>query len=458
MGPASGHSSFDYDLVVIGAGSGGLATAKRAASYGARVAIAEDDRVGGTCVIRGCVPKKLMVYASELGRALEAAPGYGWEPQRAKQDWQLLVRRRHEAVRVLEHNHERYLTDAGVTLLRGRARLRGPHDVSVGQREYSARYVLLATGAQPILPAIDGIEHAITSDGFFELEQLPEEVVIVGSGYIAVEFASILRGLGARVSIIVRGDLPLRSFDQDLRVELLDRLRADGIDVRTGTVVERIELTGPGRKLRLRGPEGEQALAAEQVIVYAVGRRPNTAELGLEAVGVRLGARGEILVDDSGVTSVPSVLAVGDAIDRSPLTPVAIQAGRAIADRVFGGKPVAMSYDDIPTAVFCEPPIATVGLTEEAARRRYGETGVRVYKARFTPLFHALTARKVPSLVKLVVEQSTDRVVGCHMIGRDAPEIIQGLAIAIKAGATKSVFDATIGIHPSSAEEFVTLR
>jgi glutathione reductase (NADPH) len=457
MPPTAKPGASDYDLIVIGAGSGGLATAKRAASYGARVLIVEADRVGGTCVIRGCIPKKLMVYAAEIGQAIDAGPGYGWQSERAGCDWPLLVRRRNDAVTTLERNHERYLGEAGVELVRGRARLAGPNHVTVGRDPYSTRYVLIATGARPVLPPIAGIEHAITSDGFFELGQRPDRVLLVGSGYIAVELAGILCGLGARVTVVARGDRPLRGFDDDLRAALLDCLRADGIDVRTAAAVERIDMDGSVRKVCVRDSKGEEVLAVDAVI-YATGRKPNTNGLGLEDCGVRLGHRGEVLVDAHGCSSVASVLAVGDVIDRRPLTPVAIQAGRALADRVFGGKTTEMRYEDVPTAVFSEPPIATVGLTEREARERYGENGIRVYKSRFTPLIHALTGRKVQSLVKLVVERSTDRVVGCHMLGRDAPEIIQGFAVAIKAGATKATFDATVGIHPSSAEEFVTLR
>jgi glutathione reductase (NADPH) len=457
MPPTSKPGARDYDLIVIGAGSGGLATAKRAASYGASVLIVEADRVGGTCVIRGCVPKKLMVYAAELGHAIEQGPGYGWRSEPAACDWPLLVRRRDDAVTALERNHERYLGEAGVALVRGRARLSGPNHVTVGRESYSTRYAVIATGARPALPPTVGIEHAITSDGFFELRQRPEHALLVGSGYIAVELAGILRGLGARVTVVARGDRPLRGFDDDLRAALLEGMRADGIAVRTGAAVERIDADGSVRKVRVRDANGEHVLAADAV-VYATGREPNTAGLGLEGIGVRLGQRGEVLADAHGVTSVASILAIGDVIDRRPLTPVAIQAGRALADRVFGGKTTEMSYEDVPTAVFSEPPLATVGLTEREARQRYGDGAVAVYKSRFTPLFHALTGRKVQSLVKLVVERATDRVVGCHMLGRDAPEIIQGFAVAIKAGATKATFDATVGIHPSSAEEFVTLR
>ena len=447
---------FDYDLVVIGAGSGGLATAKRAASYGARAAICEKDRVGGTCVIRGCVPKKLMVYAADLGESVHDAEGYGWQHRAGTLDWGRLVERRDNAVRALEGAHEGHLSRAGVDLLRGTARVAGPNEVDVGGRLVTTRYVLLAPGSAPVMPPIGGIEHAITSDGVFELATQPSHVTIAGSGYIAIEFASILRGLGSHVTLILRRELPLNEFDADLRRECLVALRAKGVEVRTHTTIERIEQRGRRLSLQLRAEDGVPELETETVL-FAIGRSPSTANLGLETVGVTVGPEGEVLVNEHGTTSVPSIFAVGDVTAKKPLTPVAIQAGRAIADRLFGGKDVVMSYADIPTAVFCDPPIAAVGATETEAKARLGEDGVTIYKTSFTPMYHALTTRKAKTLVKLVVEKKTDKVLGCHMIGRDAPEIIQGFAVALKAGATKAIFDATVGIHPSAAEEFVTL-
>jgi glutathione reductase (NADPH) len=445
-----------YDLVVIGAGSGGLATAKRAAAYGARVAICEKDRVGGTCVIRGCIPKKLMVYAADLGESVHDAEGYGWQHAAGALDWGRLVERRDEAVKALERTHEGHLSRAGVDLLRGTARVAGPDEVDVDGRRVTTRYILLAPGSTPVIPPIGGIEHAITSDGVFELSTRPSHVAIAGSGYIAIEFASILRGLGSRVTLILRRELPLREFDEDLRRECLAALRAKGIEVRTRTTIERIEAHRRRLSLHLRAETGTPILETDTVL-FAIGRAPSTAKLGLETVGIAVGGEGEVLVDEHGATSVPSIFAVGDVAAKKPLTPVAIQAGRTIADRLFGGKDLVMSYADIPTAVFCDPPIATVGATESEARASLGEDGVTIYKASFTPLYHTLTTRKTKTLVKLVVDKGTDRVLGCHMVGRDAPEIIQGFAVAVKAGATKAVFDATVGIHPSAAEEFVTL-
>lgn len=451
-------AKYDYDLFVIGGGSGGLATAKRAASYGAKVAIAEADRVGGTCVIRGCIPKKLMVYAAHYAHVVEDSSGYGWRLTAGGHDWGALVKARDEAVLRLERTHERLLAEVGVELIRGRAELEAPGRISLGGRVIESRSVLVATGSEPVFPKIDGIEHAISSDGFFLLKERPDRVAIVGGGYIAVEFASMLAGLGARVTIVFRRDLPLRGFDEDIRSELKTALQAAGVDVRSQTTVERIERFEGGLVLSLDQRGSASRLAVDDALVYATGRRPRVSGLGLEKLGARIGDAGELLVDDGCSTTLTGVFAVGDVTGRFPLTPVAIQQGRALADRLFGGKSTEMSYEFIPTAVFTDPPIATVGLTEGEALELYGRDGVRVFRSRFTPLLHALTERKAPVLMKLVVKADDDRVVGCHMMGYDAPEIVQGFAVAMKGGATKALFDATVGIHPSSAEEFLTLN
>lgn len=451
------HES-DYDLVVLGAGSGGLATAKRAASYGARVAIIEQGRVGGTCVIRGCVPKKLMVYAAEFAHLASDATGYGWSFGSASHDWLSFVDSRDRAVAGLESTHERLLAEAGVELVRGAARLRAAGEVDAGGRLLSTRNVLIATGGRPRLPSIEGADHAISSDGIFELRRRPEELAIVGGGYIACEFASIFAAMGSRVHLLLRGDLPLRGFDGDLRRELDLALRAGGVDVRPRTVVRAIRRLAAGVVLDLDGVEGSSELTSDQCLLYAIGRSPNTEGLGLEEIGVELDASGHVVCGEDGETSVAGVFAVGDVTGRAALTPVAIQAGRLLADRVFGGKNVAMSYQNVPTAVFTDPPIGTVGLTEEEAAASFGSDGIRVYEARFRPMLHSLTGRASVTRVKLVVKADDERVLGCHLIGKDAPEIIQGFAVAVKMGATKRDFDATVGIHPSSAEEFVTLR
>ncbi len=450
-------ANHDFDLVVLGGGSGGLATAKRAACYRARVAIVENDRVGGTCVIRGCIPKKLMVYAAELGRSLADAEGYGWRVDNRGHRFAEFVRTRDEAVLRLEKTHERLLEEAGVELLRGDARVLGPQRVGVGEREISCDRILVATGARPQLPAVEGIEHAVTSDGFFERTRLPERVAIVGGGYIAVEFAGICEGLGSEVHLVIRGDLPLRGFDEDLRSALRQGLLDSGIQVHTATRVRRIRRDREEVVLEVSGAEGDWELPVDDALVYATGRIPNTEGLGLEDVGVGLGSQGEVVCDEDGNTAVSSILAVGDVTGRAMLTPVAIQAGRAMADRIWGGRDTHMDYTNIPTAVFSDPPIGTVGMTEAEARGAFGEDVV-IYKSSFNPLLHTVSGRRQPTTIKMIVRKSDDLVLGCHIIGHDAGEIIQGFAVAVKMGATKADFDRTVGIHPSTAEEFVTLR
>ena len=452
-------TTYDFDLVVIGAGSGGLATSKRAASYGARVAVIEYDRVGGTCVIRGCVPKKLMVYAADFAHAFEDARGYGWQADPPRLDWSALVAARDSNVAGLEATHERLLRENGVELIRGRARITSAHEVEVGGRRISAATILVATGSRPNVPAIEGIEHVITSDGFFELKEQPREVAVIGGGYIASELAGVFQALGTRVHMIYRGDLPLRGFDGDLRRELDAAMRTGGLQLHPGTVVKRIAKTNTGGfALDLQGPDGACSLAVDRCLLYATGRIANTEGLGLEEVGVGLDDAGNVVCAEDATTAVPSIAAIGDVTGRSPLTPVAIHAGRLWADRVYGGRNVPMSYENIPTAVFTDPPIGTVGLCEEEARAKYGDEAIRIYRARFRPMLHSLTGRQVFTMVKLVVRNDDERVLGCHLIGKDAPEIIQGFAVAVKMGATKRDFDATVGIHPSTAEELVTLR
>ena len=451
-------TEYAYDLVVLGAGSGGLATSKRAASYGARVAILESDRVGGTCVIRGCVPKKLMVYAADFAHSFEDARGYGFDVATPIFDWKKLVAARDANVAGLEATHERLLRESGVELLRGRARVVGPHEVELDGRILTTQTILVATGSRPRLPDIEGIDHAITSDGFFEMKEQPKEVAVIGGGYIACELAGVLQSLGSRVHLIFRGDLPLRGFDGDLRRELDAGLHTAGIEVLPKTVVRRIRETPTGVVLDLDGPDGERPLAVDRCLLYATGRIANTEGLGLAEVGVGLDAEGNVVSGEDASTAVPSIVAIGDVTGRSPLTPVAIQAGRLWADRVYGGRDIAMSYENIPTAVFSDPPIGTVGLGEEEARARYGDEAIQVFRARFRPMLHSLTGRASFTLVKLVVRIEDERVLGCHVLGRDAAEIIQGFAVAVKMGATKRDFDATVGIHPSTAEELVTLR
>ena len=452
-------SDYSYDLVVLGAGSGGLATSKRAASYGARVLIVENDRVGGTCVIRGCVPKKFMVYAADFAHAFEDARGYGWTSGTPHLDWPALVAARDANVAGLEATHERFLREAGVTLRRGLARILDAHTVEVDGERVTAAIILVATGSTPRLPDIEGIEHVLTSDGFFELKEQPKEVAVIGGGYIACELAGVFAALGTKTHLIYRADLPLRGFDGDLRRELDAALRGGGMEVHAKTVVRRITRVSEGKfSLDLEGPQGAASLTVDNCLLYATGRTANTQGLGLVEVGVELDKDGNVVCGEDASTAVPSIVAIGDVTGRSALTPVAIQAGRLWADRVYGGATVAMSYDNIPSAVFTDPPIGTVGLSEEDAVAQYGVDAVRSYRARFRPMLHSLTGRAVLVTVKLVVRKDDDRVLGCHMIGADSPEIIQGFAVAVKMGATKADFDATVGIHPSAAEELVTLR
>jgi glutathione reductase (NADPH) len=451
-------TDYAYDLLVIGAGSGGLATSKRAASYGARVAIVENDRVGGTCVIRGCVPKKLMVYAAEFAHAFGDSAGYGWQTEGATLDWSKLVAARDANVAALEATHERLLMEAGVKLLRGTARVTSPHEVELNGRRITAATILIATGSRPHVPDIEGIAHVITSDGFFELKDQPSEVAIIGAGYIACELAGVFQALGTKVHLIYRGDLPLRGFDCDLRTELDSALRASGMRVHARTNVKRISKSEKGFTLDLAGPDGDCTLTVECCMLYATGRVANTNGLGLAEVGVELDETGNVVCGEDASTAVPSIAAIGDVTGRSPLTPVAIQAGRLWSDRVYGGRSVPMSYENIPTAVFTDPPIGTVGMGEEEAKLQFGDEAVTVFRSRFRPMLHSLTGRDQKTLVKLIVRKEDDRVVGCHLIGKDAAEIIQGFAVAVKMGATKRDFDATVGIHPSTAEELVTLR
>ena len=450
-------SSRTYDYIVLGAGSGGLASAKRAAAHGARVAIIEDSRVGGTCVIRGCVPKKLMYYAAALGKQSQLAAGYGWAEVNRSHDWEHLVSMRDQEVARLEVLHQKWLKDAGVDLITGRGQFVGPHEVEVSGTTYSADHILIATGGHPMTPPIVGAQHCITSDGIWELTKLPKHLVIVGGGYIAVEFASIFAGLGSRVSMLVRSRL-LRTFDDDLSDELAAAFSKQGVELHLGAVVERITGTGEDLTIEFADEHGEHKESGPMTVCYAIGRRPNTQNLGLEALGIEIGSRSEILVDGDHVTSVPHIYAVGDVINRANLTPVAIKMGRNVADRVFAGKRAAASYDNIPTAVFSSPPIGTVGLTELQARQQFGER-VEVHRSRFRPMLYTpLESDKKPTtLMKLLVDKQSDRVLGCHMIGDDAPEIIQGFGVALKMGATKADFDATVAVHPSSAEEFVLM-
>lgn len=442
----------DYDLFVLGAGSGGVRAARIAAGLGARVAVAEERHLGGTCVNVGCVPKKLLVYASHFADAFEDARGFGWNVQSPRFDWRALIANKNREIARLNGVYRRLLEGAGVAVIEARARLVDATTVAAGDRTVRARHVLVATGGRPVVPAVPGAEHVITSNEAFFLDDLPGRVVIVGGGYIAVEFAGIFAGLGARVHQLYRGSLFLRGFDDDIRSTLADEMRKKGIDLRFETTVERITRRGDERLVALASGE----TIACDLVLYATGRAPNTADLGLEAAGVRLDGNGAVVVDAYSRSSVESIFAVGDCTDRLNLTPVAIREGQAVAWTLFGAKPTTADHTGVPTAVFSQPPAATVGLTEAEARA--GHARVDVYRTAFRPMKHTLTGRDEKTMIKLVVDAETDRVLGAHMVGADAPEIIQGIAIALKCGARKADFDATVGIHPTAAEEFVTLR
>ncbi len=447
---------YDYDLFVIGAGSGGVRASRMSASYGARVGICEDYRVGGTCVIRGCVPKKLLVYASEFGDMFEDARGFGWDSARPAFDWAKLIANKDREIDRLNGLYIQTLRNAGVEIHMGRGRLLDPHRVEIagpeGRKVVTADRILIATGGWPVMPDIPGIEHAITSNEAFHLERLPARIAIVGGGYIAVEFAGIFNGLGARVTQIIRGEQILRGFDHEARDWLAAEMTRKGVEIRTKTNVHAIEKQGEALHLRLN----DGSVIEVDAVMFATGRNPNTKGLGLEDVGVRLGANHAVEVDEYSRSSVPNIYAVGDVTDRINLTPVAIKEGAAVAETLFGRGPTRVDYADVPSAVFSQPQLATVGLTEQEAHHKFG--AIDVYRSTFRPMKFTLAGREERSLMKLVVDRASDRVVGAVMVGPDAAEIIQGVAIAIKCGATKAQFDATVAIHPSAAEEFVLMR
>lgn len=445
-------AEFDFDLFTIGAGSGGVAASRRAAAYGARVGICENSRVGGTCVIRGCVPKKLLVYAAQFRDAFADAPGYGWGMHVPVHDWPTLIANKDREIDRLNGIYIRMLENAGVTLFQSTGRLIDRHTVEIGDRRVTAKRILIATGGWPSLPAIPGIDHAVTSNEALHLSHLPRSILILGGGYIAVEFASIFRGLGSEVTLMIRGDELLNGFDDDIRIELAKELRKRGIEILTRAKPVRIEEGRGG--FTVHDHIGREHSAG--LVMAATGRRPNTRDLGLEEAGVELAAGGAVKVDGWSRTSVDNIFAIGDVTDRVNLTPVAIAEGRALAETLYNDNPMQVRYDNIPTGVFSLPPLGTVGLTEAQARERHAK--VDIYRAGFRPMKHTLSGRDERVLMKLVVDGESQRVLGCHMMGMDAPEIVQGLAIALNMGATKADFDRTIALHPSTAEEFVLMR
>ena len=447
-------AEFDYDLFVIGAGSGGVRASRIAASHGARVAVAEEFRVGGTCVIRGCVPKKLLVYGSHFAHSLHDAAQYGWTIEGATFDWATLRDFVASDVDRLERAYTSTLNNNNVEHFAERAVVAGPNTVRLASgREITAKFILIAVGAWPVMPEIDGAEHCITSNEVFHLPELPKRVVIQGAGYIAMEFAGIFNALGSDVTVVNRSDVILRGYDHDLTARLQPIMAARGITFGFNRPISKVEKLTDG-SLLVHAGEGDPIPA--DVVLVATGRRPKTDGLGLENVGITLGQTGEIPVDEFSKTACDSIYAVGDVTDRVQLTPIAIREGHAFADTVFGGKPRSTHYDAIPSAVFSQPPIASVGLSETDARAKLGE--VKVFTSDFRPMQNMFAAVAERGFYKLVVEAASDKVVGIHMISPDAPEILQAAAIAVKAGLTKAQFDDTIALHPSMAEELVLMR
>jgi glutathione reductase (NADPH) len=445
----------DYDLIAIGAGSGGLSVVERAAAHGARCALIESGRIGGTCVNRGCVPKKVMWYGAMLGHQLRYAHSFGFDIERKGFDWSELKRRREEYVQGINDWYHTYLADSDIDEIKGRARFVDPRTVEVNGERYSADHIVIAVGGAPLVPGLPGVELGITSDGFFELDTCPRRVAVVGAGYIAVELAGMLNAFGAEVSLMLRKEQLLRSFDSMLRDTLMESMLNDGINIyplsgAAGLVRENDRIT-------LVSDQGDR-MADLDAVIWAIGRHPVTAELALEVAGVATDEMGFIPTDDYQRTNVEGIYAVGDVTGRYPLTPVAIAAGRRLGDRLFGTQSDRhLSYENIPTVVFAHPPLGSVGLTEEQARLRHGDA-VKIYQNRFTPLLHAISGRNVPSAMKLVVVGARERLVGCHIIGEGADEILQGFAVALRMGAAKKDLDDTVAIHPTSAEELVTLR
>ncbi len=441
----------DFDLIVIGGGSGGVACARRAASHGAKVLLIEADRLGGTCVNKGCVPKKLFVYGAHFKDEFEDARGFGWTIGETRFDWSVLKANTHAEVARLNGIYAKLLSNSGVTTIKGWARLVDGQRVEVNRDTHKAKTIVIATGGQPVRPNIPGAELGVISDHMFELAGLPERAVVVGGGYIACEFAGILQTLGVQTTQLYRGEALLRGFDQELREVIGDEMQKRGIALRLRTDLIKIEQCQRG--LKVETTHGD-ALNAD-LVLFATGREPNTKGFGLEEAGVALGERGAVAVDEWSRSSVPSIHAIGDCTDRINLTPVAIHEGRCLAETLYNNNPMKPDHRDVPTAVFSQPEVGTVGLGEEDARRTFGQ--IKVYKTRFRPMKHTLSGRNETVFMKLVVDQASDKVVGCHMVGAGAGELIQILGVAVKCGVTKAQFDATMAVHPTAAEEFVTL-
>ena len=450
-------SGYDYDLFVIGGGSGGTRASRIAAGFGARVAVAEERYLGGTCVNVGCVPKKLFVYASKFSEYFTDAQGFGWQVGTRQFDWPTLIANKDIEISRLNGIYRQMIEEAGAHIYDAHARILDPHTVEVEGKRVSTHYLLIAVGGWPSLPTIPGIEHANHSNDIFYLKTLPARTLIVGGGYIAVEFAGVFNGLGVEVEQIYRGPLFLRGFDDDVRQTLAEEMAKRGVGLRFNTNIKEIKKTANALRATLVDPEGTILGEVEtDMILYATGRQPKTEGLGLENLDITLDRKGAIVVDPFSKTSVDNIYAVGDITDRFNLTPVAIHEGHCFAETVFNHNPLTPDHRDVPTAVFSQPSIGSCGLTEAEARKKYVNTAI--YRSIFRPMKHTLSGRDERTLMKLIVDKASDRVVGCHIVGDDAGEIMQGIGIAIKCGATKAQFDATIGIHPTAAEELVTMR
>ena len=444
--------TYDYDLFVIGAGSGGVRAARMSAAYGARVAIAEEYRIGGTCVIRGCVPKKLFVYASQFGEAFEDAAGFGWQAPPASFSWTHLLAQKDKEIDRLNAAYTKNLKTSGVDIFEARAVIKDPHTVVLaGERAITAKHILVAVGATPFKPSISGAEYAITSNEAFHLEALPPSIVVVGGGYIAVEFAGIFNGLGVETTLAYRGTEILRGFDHDIATQLHSEMEKKGIKVKTQSDIASIAKKGAGYALTYTDGSHQEAA----LVMYATGRVPHTSALGLENAGVVLGAKGDIPVDKYSCTNIASVHAVGDVTARAQLTPIAIREGAALAETLFNDNAQAVDHSIIPTAVFSQPQIGTIGISEAEARTAHD---IDIYEARFRPMKHTLSGNNEQTYMKMIVDKASDKVLGLHIIGADSGEMIQAFGVAITMGATKAQFDATIAVHPTSAEEIVTFK
>ncbi len=447
--------SYDFDLFVIGGGSGGVSSARKAAEYGAKVGIAEYQELGGTCLNRGCIPKKLMVYASGFANLFEEASGYGWEDVQSRFNWSTMMEKIHAEIKRLNGVYQKMLQDKDVEIIRGYARFVDNHTVEINERQITADKILIAVGGHPVKPDFAGIDHAIVSDDMFKLTEQPQNVVIIGGGYIGVEFACIMNKLGSDVTMVLRGDRILKGFDDDLSKTITEHMQRHGIKFLYNSEPQKIEKTEGGYNITLKG-DSQLVISTDAITLAATGRKPSLQKLGLENTGVKV-EKGSIVSDKYNCTDVENIYAVGDCTNQKNLTPVAISEGRAFVDTVFGGNSRVISYENIPTAVFSNPEGGTVGMTQTEAEKEYGKDKIKIYSTKFRPMYYTLAGKEDKTMMKLVVNQENDRILGVHMVGNHASEIIQAIAVAVKMGVTKADFNATICVHPTSAEELVSL-